>query len=124
MSEASRSAGGLDDPSLIEYEHPDGLVATWVDLHLRGVRAGEWVKDCDRSMAARLARRRRPWWFLGLAVVAVVVVTGASGSWVVWRHFHQGQRMRIPGRVVSPFAPWPTPAPSRQATAQAPPFAT
>jgi hypothetical protein len=34
MSEASRSAVGLDDPSLIEYEHPDRLVATSVDLHL------------------------------------------------------------------------------------------
>lgn len=75
-------------------------------------------------MAARLAGRRRPWWFLGLAVLAVVLVTGASGSWVVWRHFHQGQRMRIPGRVVSPFAPWPTPAPSRPATPEGPPFVT
>jgi hypothetical protein len=32
--------------------------------------------------------------------------------------------MRIPGAVVSPSAPWPTPAPSRRATPQGPPFAT
>jgi len=75
-------------------------------------------------MASRLATRRRPWWFLGLAVLAVALVAGASGSWVLWRHFHQGQRMRIPGKVVSPFAPWPTPAPSRQATPQGPPLVT
>jgi len=68
--------------------------------------------------------RRRPWWFLGLAVLVVAVVVGASGSWLVWRHFHQGQRMRIPGKVVSPFAPLPRPAPSRQATPQGPPFVT
>jgi hypothetical protein len=58
-------------------------------------------------MAVRLAARRRPWWFLGLALLAVLLLTGASGSWVVYRHFHQGQRMRIPGKAVSPFAPFP-----------------
>jgi hypothetical protein len=41
---------------------------------------------------------------VGLAVLAVVLVAGASGSWVVLRLFHQGQRMRIPGEVASPFA--------------------
>jgi hypothetical protein len=40
-------------------------------------------------MAGRLAARRRPWWFLGLALLAVLLLTGASGSWVVYRHFHQ-----------------------------------
>jgi hypothetical protein len=50
-------------------------------------------------MAGPPARRRRRWWFLGLAVLAVVAVAGASASWVVWRHYHQGQRMRIPGEV-------------------------
>jgi hypothetical protein len=59
-----------------------------------------------------------------MAVLAVVLVTGASGSWAVWRHFHEGQRMRIPGKVVSPFAPWPTPAPRRLATPEGPPFVT
>ncbi|HZD74324.1 MAG TPA: hypothetical protein VE776_10655 [Actinomycetota bacterium] len=48
-------------------------------------------------MAGRLAGRRRRWWLVGLALLAVVAVMGASGSWVVWRHFHEGQRMRIPG---------------------------
>ena len=75
-------------------------------------------------MTARLARRRRRWWFLGLAVLAVVLVTGASGSWVVWRHYHQGQRMRIPGQVASLSAPWPEPAPGGQATPEGPPFVT
>jgi len=75
-------------------------------------------------VTAPLARRRRRWWFLGLAVLAVVLVTGASGSWVVWRHYHQGQRMRIPGRVASSSAPLPEPAPGRQATPEGPPFVT
>jgi Protein of unknown function (DUF4038)/Putative collagen-binding domain of a collagenase len=68
--------------------------------------------------------RRRPWWFLGLAVLAVVLVTGASGSWVVWRHFHRGQRMRIPGKAVSAFAPLPRPAPGRRPAPEGPPFVT
>jgi Protein of unknown function (DUF4038)/Putative collagen-binding domain of a collagenase len=68
--------------------------------------------------------RRRSWWFLGLAVLAVLLVTGASGSWVAWRHYHQGQRMRIPGEVAGPSAPWPEPAPGRRATLQGPPFLT
>jgi Protein of unknown function (DUF4038) len=75
-------------------------------------------------VTARLARRRRRWWFLGLAVLAVVLVTGASGFWVVWRHYHQGQRMRIPGQVASPSAPWPAPAPGIQTTPEGPPFVT
>ena len=75
-------------------------------------------------MAARPVTRRRPWWFLGLAVLAVVLVTGASGSWLLWRHYHQGQRMRIPGKVAGPLAPWPTPAPSRPAAPSGPPFVT
>jgi hypothetical protein len=81
------------------------------------------VED-ELRQAARPARRRRRWWFLGLAVLAVVLVTGASGSWVLWRHFHQGQRMRIPGVVASPFAPLPRPAPGGQAVPQGPPFVT
>jgi len=75
-------------------------------------------------MAARPVWRRRPWWYLGLALLAVLLVTGASGSWVVWRHFHQGQRMRIPGAVADPFAPLPRPAPARRATPTGPPFVT
>jgi len=67
---------------------------------------------------------------LGLAVLAVVLVVGASGSWVLWRHFHQGQgmsvqqgqRISIPGAVGS--SPEPTPAPSTQATPEGPPFVT
>ena len=73
-------------------------------------------------MAARPARRRR-WWFLGLAALAVVAVTGASASWLVWRHYYQGQRMRITGQVAGPFAPLPEPPPS-QAPREGPPFAT
>jgi hypothetical protein len=75
-------------------------------------------------MVARLVRRRRPWWFLGLVVAVVVLVTGTSGSWVVWRHFHQGQRMRIPGAVAGPSATWPDPAPARRGAPQGPPFVT
>jgi hypothetical protein len=74
-------------------------------------------------MAARPARRRRRWWFLGLAALAVVAVTGASASWLVWRAYHQGQRMRIPGQVAGPFAPLPEPPPG-QAAREGPPFAT
>jgi hypothetical protein len=74
-------------------------------------------------MAARPARRRRRWWFLGLAVLAVVAVAGASASWVVWRHYHQGQRMRIPGEVARPFTPLPEPPPTKPAR-EGPPFAT
>ena len=69
------------------------------------------------------ARRRRRWWFLGLAVLAVVVVAGAGASWVVWRHYHQGQRMRIPGEVAGPFAPLPEPPPD-QAPRAGPPYLT
>jgi hypothetical protein len=75
-------------------------------------------------MAARPAKRRRPWWFLGLAVLAVLLVTGASGSWVLWRYYHQGQRMRIPGQVAGPAAPLPRPPPGRRAATAGPPFAT
>ena len=74
-------------------------------------------------MAGPPARRRRRWWFLGLAVLAVVAVAGASASWVVWRHYHQGQRMRIPGEVAGPFAPLPEPPPTRPAR-EGSPFAT
>src|SRR5919197_5435221 len=73
-------------------------------------------------MALRSAMRRRPWLYLGVAVLVVAVVLGASGSWVVYRHFHQGQRMRIPGKAVSPFAPFPRPAASSQAAPQGPPL--
>ena len=75
-------------------------------------------------MAARLARRRRRWWLLGLVVLAVVLVAGASGSWVVWRYYHQGQRMRIPGQVAGPSTPLPEPAPGTQTTPEGPPFVT
>ena len=46
------------------------------------------------------------------------------GAQQAWRHFHQGQRMRIPGEVASPFAPLPRPARGGQATRQGPPFVT
>jgi len=74
-------------------------------------------------MASRLATRRRTWWLVGLAVLVVVLVVGASGSWVLWRHFHQGQAMDIPNDDSSdPFAPWPTPAPRGEATPEGPPY--
>jgi hypothetical protein len=74
-------------------------------------------------MAAGPAGPRRTWWFLGLAALLVVVMAGAGASWVVWRHVHQGQRMRIPGEVASPFAPLPEPPP-RQPAREGRPFAT
>ena len=70
----------------------------------------------------RLAVRRRTWWYVGLTLLAVFLVIGASGSLVVWRHYHQGQRMRIPGAVANPSAPWPVPTPSAQAAPVGPPF--
>ena len=81
-------------------------------------------------MAPQRTTQRRRWWMLGLAVLAVVLVVGASGSWVLWRHFHQGQRMStqqgqrmsIPGTVGSPSEP--TPAPSTQVRPEGPPFVT
>ena len=73
------------------------------------------------SLWGRTTQHRR-WWILGLAVLAVVLVVGAGGWWLLWRHFHQGQRMSIPGTVGSPSAP--TPAPSTQATPEGPPFVT
>jgi hypothetical protein len=42
------------------------------------------------------ATRRRPWRFLGLAVLVVVLLVGAGGSWLLWRHQHQGQDMSVP----------------------------
>jgi len=76
-------------------------------------------------LASRLATRRRTWWLVGLAVLAVVLVVGASGSWVLWRHFHEGQAMSIPNDDSSdPFAPWPTPASRPDATPGWPPFVT
>ena len=75
-------------------------------------------------MALLRATRRRPWWILALAVLAVILVVGASGSWVLWRHFHQGQRMTIPGEAANPLAPWSTPAPSTHSRPEGPPFAT
>jgi len=76
-------------------------------------------------MAPRPARRRRPWWFLGLAVLAVALVAGASGAFVRWRQADQGQAMRIPddGRTSS-FAPPPTSAPGGEARRQGRPFVT
>ena len=75
-------------------------------------------------MATGPATRRRPWWFLGLAVLVVVLVTGASGSWAAWRYYHQGQRMRIPGELASPLAPLPEPAPAKDARPKGPPYVT
>ena len=72
-------------------------------------------------MASRPVARRRPWWFLGLAVLAVVLVVGATGSG--WRHFYNGQAMTIPGHDLSPSAPRPTPA-RREAAREGPPFVT
>jgi hypothetical protein len=60
---------------------------------------------------------------VGLTALAVVAVAGASASWVVWHHYFQGQRMRIPGEVAGPFAPLPTPPP-RQPAREGPPFVT
>jgi hypothetical protein len=52
-------------------------------------------------------------------------VVGASGSWVLWRHFHQGQGMSVPNDDSSdPFAPWPTPDPRGDATPEGLPFVT
>ena len=59
-----------------------------------------------------------------MVILAVVLVTGAGGSWAVWRYYHQGQRMRIPGEAASPFAPLPEPGPGRPATPEGPPFVT
>ena len=81
-------------------------------------------------MAPQRTTQRRRWWMLGLAVLAVVLVVGASGSWVLWRHFHQGQRMStqqgqrmsIPGTVGSPSEP--TPAPSTQVRPEGQAFVT
>src|SRR6478752_896562 len=82
-------------------------------------------------MAPQRTTQGRRWWMLGLAVLAVVLVVGASGSWVLWRHFHQGQpmgnqqgqRISIPGTEGdSPSAP--APAPSTQATHEGSPFVT
>ena len=81
-------------------------------LAASGVSEGLQREGCDVQMAPQRTTQRRRWWILGLAVLAVVLVVGASGSWVLWRHFHQGQRMSIPGTVGSPFVPGPTPAPS------------
>jgi hypothetical protein len=63
-------------------------------------------------MATGPARRRRPQWVLGLALLAVVLAVGAGGSWGWWRQTHQGQAMNVPDdELISPFAPWPTPPP-------------
>lgn len=76
-------------------------------------------------MATGPATRRRPWWFLGLAVLVVVLVAGTGGSWLLWRHRHQGQARNIPDdELISPFAPWPTPAPREEAAPKGPPFVT
>jgi hypothetical protein len=56
--------------------------------------------------------------------MVAVLATGTSGSWVAWGHYHQGQRMRIPGEVASPLTPWPTPGPRREAAAGKPPLVT
>jgi hypothetical protein len=58
---------------------------------------------------------------LGLTVLAVVLVVSASGSWVLRRHFYNGQAMIISGEL--PSAPSPTPSP-REAAREGPPFAT
>jgi hypothetical protein len=84
---------------------------------------GAGLEDATKHMV-RLAARRRAWWYVGLALLAVFLVSGASGSWVVWRHFHQGQRTRIPGAVASPFAPWPAPPPTTRPAPSGPPFLT
>jgi hypothetical protein len=76
------------------------------------------------TMANRPVPRRRPRWFLGLTVLAVVLMVGAGGSWALWRHLHQGQAMDVPDdKLISPFAPRPTPAP-REAAPEGPPFVT
>src|SRR5215216_3347146 len=54
------------------------------------------------TMANRPVPRRRPRWFLGLTVLAMVVPDD---------------------KLISPFAPWPTPAP-REAAPEEPPFVT
>jgi Protein of unknown function (DUF4038)/Putative collagen-binding domain of a collagenase len=75
-------------------------------------------------MASRLTARRRTW-LLGLAALVVVLVAGASGSWVLWRHFHEGQAMSIPNYDSdNPYGPWRTPAPRVNATPEGPPFVT
>jgi hypothetical protein len=76
-------------------------------------------------MAPRPARRRRPRWLLGLAVLAVALLALATGSWAPWRSLHDGQAMSIPdGDRGGPSAPPPAPAPGRPAAPEGPPFAT
>jgi hypothetical protein len=76
-------------------------------------------------MAAPQARRHRPWWLLGLAALALVLVAGSGGAWLLQRRVQQGQAMRIPDDgPTSPTAPWPRPAPGRQARPEGPPFVT
>jgi Protein of unknown function (DUF4038)/Putative collagen-binding domain of a collagenase len=76
-------------------------------------------------MASARARRRRPWWLPGLAVLVAALVAGAGGAVLLKRQAEQGQAMRIPddGRT-GPPAPWPRPAPGRRARPQGPPFLT
>lgn len=73
-------------------------------------------------MAPQRTTPRRRWWIPGLAILAVVVVLGASGWWMLSRHSPDGERMSIPGTVANPVEPMPVPR--REATAEGPPFVT
>jgi Protein of unknown function (DUF4038)/Putative collagen-binding domain of a collagenase len=61
-----------------------------------------------------------------LAVLAVLLIVGVSGSWMLWRHFHQGspgQRMKIPGTASG--SPLSRPAhPANTARPEGLPFVT
>src|SRR5215218_6391825 len=58
-----------------------------------------------------------------LAVVLVLLIAGAGGSWVLWRRSHSGQASRIPTEGSSEIpASLPTPVPRRSAQPGEPRF--
>ena len=62
-------------------------------------------------MAFRASGRTRPWYLWGVAAMALLVLTSATGaSWLVLRHRDHGQSMRISGGDGF-VAPWPKTAP-------------
>jgi hypothetical protein len=58
-----------------------------------------------------------------LAMVLVLLIAGAGGSWALWRRSHSGQAIRIPTERSGDIpAPLPTPVPRRTAQPGEPPF--